>query len=1295
MRVHRYSVVLLAAISFLLPAAFAADYYPLRGLAEPAGQVEAFAKQCAESPTPELLTTTGWLFHLYRNENQKARELFEKALDAQPDNPWARYGLCVLDEMKADFDSVLSNSLLLCESSPAHPLAVLAVLNLRGLFGEIANFNSRVEPSLQTVLAEGRSGSVQFEDICREILSGIRCCQGDDEGLKHLVRARGYITEWRVAGPFGEFPDLSFLSKWPPESERALKRRYEFGKRVLKRKRYSSDDGWLEPHWLKPGVYYAEAFLRSPSSQDVILKISSYSAAQVFLDNHCIYTKDTIRTYRPFAEYVRVRLSPGHNRLLLKFIFGTWATSTRARYKDIRYGCPMSNSFRSPAVQVFRYPHGAADIRASASPRPWQPPEQAEHSGFQPSAVEYFSELHSQNPRDPLASGLGGILQSIEGDVHGAKRLLAAAVERCPTYPYFNYVLGVVTEDDSSLPFQIARSEARSRFESALAAAGTFPLARYQLALLDLQDDKELEAMEKLNQCIAESPGFFSWHAHLYRTYAKKEWANEQERQLERILGLGLETCAPYHLAETYYVKTKQYDKLAEAINKLQKTHIHPDFLARHYFQTGQDEKAVSEYLKLKAAQPEKENIRRSLIDLYKRNGRWDEAEKELKEAMKLFPKNLAFPKDLAEVKGYSGRRQEERRLWRRVLRKNPADRDARKALEAYGVEDLLDEFDIPSSPYIHDESIREKYAGVSSALIIDQSVDEIHPKGSSRQKTHQLILLNDRNAIDDWGELSVPGEQLLEVRTIKKDGTVVEPEHPQGSKSTYSMGGLQEGDFIEFEYVTTSSVYEERTPRFLGQRFFFQSVNVPMKLSQYVVVVPDDTKLEYEQVNFSGDSSVFRKRGKEVYKWEVRDVPAVPDEPLAAPDTEFLPFVRVGVNYDADEEILRYQDHDLPMTRITDEIREATARILAGCPKDPESRVRAVYSFVSKEIRGGGGSVYLGPPASNTLADRRGDRLALAKAMLDAAGIESRMLVAREQLAPVSEVFPGSYTSALLGIPGPNGGYAHFLDFSSRFLPFGYITSSLQGGTAIRLKDFASSDFGLGGKREKLYEERIALPRFPIADNCEQRTLDARVAENGSIEATQIQEYTGDGAARLREGLVTAEAYQVKEFVERMANASFRAAALTYHKVRNLSDPEKPLGIEYGFRAPNFARVVGNEMLLDQWVPLLRLGARFASLETRKSPLQIETDFNTGVQAVLKIPSGAAVKAIPPPLRLEGDFGSYHLVVVEDDGSVRVEVALHLKAQRISPQDYPRFAEFCRAVDAAERKEIKIRLQP
>ena len=1287
---------MLLALSALFIATALASDYPLGGLSDPAGELDALLESCKENPTSEQMTTVAYLLHIYRGDNQQARSFFEKALTLQPENLWARYGLCIVNEIEGRFDELLSDSLTLCENSPSHPSALLAVLNLRELFGAIPAYNERVKRVLQPILAERRSGCVQFEEICREILAAICQSEGDAEGFNDLMRCGGYPVEWRVVGPFGEYPNLAFLSTWPPESDRPLKPRYKDATRELRRREYSSPNGFFQPYWARHGVYYAETILHAAPHSEVILRISFPFPVAVFLNRRCVYSKDAVRSYTPLVEYVPAALSPGQNRLLMKCLIGGWALRGDACFKSLRQRCQSSAQNLAPSIQILSPPPGSPPVLADIASNPPQSAQQPMHSPWESPSLAYFSKVLEANPADPLALACCGMLKGAEGDVQKAKRFLLSSEKSAPSWAYLKYVLGGALASDASLPEQVRRSEAKSRFQAALDSAHVFPLSLYELALLDLAEQKETEAIDKLNECIAQSPRFFPFHERLYRVYQKKEWAPEQRKQLEAMLALELESCEPSHIAADFYRSTNQHEKLEEGIERVHRRHIHSEYLARHLRETGRDALALPEYAKLKSAQPHQQTIRKALAELYEQSGRWVDAERELKEALQVYPDDLSFWKMLAELKGHTGKESSERQIWRRVLRENFVEKDARKALRGYGEKDLLDDYEIPSQRFAQDPIIRAKYAGVSSAIFIDQTVEEIYPDGSGRRKTHQLILLNDKKAIDAWGEVDVPEDDLLELRTVKQDGSILEPEPPAEGKTTFSMAGLQNGDFIEYKYITTRAPRPDQPPRYIGDSFFFQNIETPMELSQYVVIVPSDMRLTYEETNNPPPLSVIRKKDKKVYRWEARDVPAVAREPHAASETEFLPFVRVAANFDQESDFLRYQDHSISVTKISDQVRDVTAQVLADCPNDSDSRTRAVYSFVNREIRGEGGGAYLAKSPSETLADRRGDRLALARAMLEVAGVPTRMLVVRGKLEHASKVFPESFNSGLLALQDETGRYVRFLDFSSRYLPYGYVRSTLQNGTAVPLQDFTVADFGYGVAHSgKFLRERLTIPGFSRDDNCEKRSLQATIGEDGSVEGTQVHQYTGDRAASLRTGLLEAEQYEIKEFIERTANASFRAASLLSHKINNVSDAEKPLSLEYAFKAPAFGRVLGKEIILDQLLPASRLGAILASLESRATPLQIDADFNLSFEGELKLPAGARVVALPSPTDLETAFGHYHLRFTEDENAVHIVFDMYLKAQKVLPADYPKFAEFCRGIDSAERAEVRVRLEP
>lgn len=199
-----------------------------------------------------------------------------------------------------------------------------------------------------------------------------------------------------------------------------------------------------------------------------------------------------------------------------------------------------------------------------------------------------------------------------------------------------------------------------------------------------------------------------------------------------------------------------------------------------------------------------------------------------------------------------------------------------------------------------------------------------------------------------------------------------------------------------------------------------------------------------------------------------------------------------------------------------------------------------------------------------------------------------------------------------------------------------------------------------------------LTIPRLPAADNTEKTNLTASIREDGSIEGTQTHEYTGDNAAMLRTGMLEAESYQIREFIERTANASFRGATLSNHNVANLPDPEKPLLVQYGFRGPNFARTTPEGLLLDRALSPLQLGANFATLDSRQTPLQIGRDLNNSFHGELQLPANAKVASAPGLTILETNFGHYCLCITPADNSIRIDRDFQLRLKEYRRRNTP-----------------------
>ena len=99
-------------------------------------------------------------------------------------------------------------------------------------------------------------------------------------------------------------------------------------------------------------------------------------------------------------------------------------------------------------------------------------------------------------------------------------------------------------------------------------------------------------------------------------------------------------------------------------------------------------------------------------------------------------------------------------------------------------------------------QTASRRFAGGPAVMLLHDQVVQLEDDGRVTLYVHKVIRVLNRDGIEKYGEVTLPaGADLLELRTVKQDGAVVEPEF-SASKSSVSMPALAPGDAIEQEYV-------------------------------------------------------------------------------------------------------------------------------------------------------------------------------------------------------------------------------------------------------------------------------------------------------------------------------------------------------------------------------------------------------------------------------------------------------------------------------------------------------------
>jgi hypothetical protein len=289
-------------------------------------------------------------------------------------------------------------------------------------------------------------------------------------------------------------------------------------------------------------------------------------------------------------------------------------------------------------------------------------------------------------------------------------------------------------------------------------------------------------------------------------------------------------------------------------------------------------------------------------------------------------------------------------------------------------------------------------------------------------------------------------GAQVLLLRTLKVDGTVLEPETLD--KDTVSMPGVGVGDAVEQEYLLAHASRRAASPGWTAGAFYFQVAGVADDWATYAVTAPKGTGMSVDAHNMP-TPPVKVERDREIVRVETRRAPALIPEPNGPPaGTEQVPFVVVGAGDQGPAGLLTLTaDAVVGRTQRTYEVEEFARNAAKG--KSGLEAVRAIHSAVMERIAGRDASLSSSVNAAATLAQDRGSRLFLLKAALESAGFPARLAAVRSfGTDPAPYRFPNEvlfpYVCLQVTVPGSQ---PVWLDTLVRYGPFGLLPEQAANG--------------------------------------------------------------------------------------------------------------------------------------------------------------------------------------------------------------------------------------------------------
>jgi len=468
---------------------------------------------------------------------------------------------------------------------------------------------------------------------------------------------------------------------------------------------------------------------------------------------------------------------------------------------------------------------------------------------------------------------------------------------------------------------------------------------------------------------------------------------------------------------------------------------------------------------------------------------------------------------------------------------------------------------------------------------------------------------------------------------------------------------------------ATIAYEYEQRErPYILQEIWRFQSQD-PVRQSRFILQLPPGWRFKSNWIRH--DTVAPQEDGSNQLRWDLADISAVEDEPEMPPIQSLAS--QMVVNYSPSgvptaNAMESWQDVGKWYAGLTADRKVASPEIkqkvtdLTANSKDTLSKIRALTSFTQKQIRyvaieiGIGG--YQPHTAESIFANRYGDckdKATLLAAMLHEIGVDSFYVLVNTNRGVVSPDYPPglNFNHAILAIvvpadiqdsdlPAivhhPRYGRLLLFDPTSTMTPLGYLPSFEQANYGM----LSAADGG----------ELVRMPLLEPSMNRLGRGAHLTLSADGSISGSVDEIRIGTIAEESRSRLLAAQGTDRAKVVESFLGAFVPGFSLTRASVSNLEEYDKVLGLNYQFSVSSYAQAAGDLLLVRPRV----LGAKASTIleaKDRKYGISFESATQQTDNFEITLPAGYVPDELPPPMKLDYDFGNYSSKVEMVNGNV------------------------------------------
>jgi len=1118
------------------------------------------------------------------------------------------------------------------DARPWSPVvAEVALDGIRNAKGSVADYDARVRPVLERLLEEPGGLGHAAVDAAGIALANLEERRGDDEAEEALVRRLGCLRDWKAAGPFGPYPNLSFDERWPAEARGPLAGPYDLRPGATEQAPFEGEAkdcrvSFRNEDHAGPGSTIVETFVEIAEGGPKLLRIDTSASLKVTVDGELVHTVDRRRELHPGYVFIPVDLDPGRHELELK----------------------LTTSSSAPTVAVAldwpgRLAPGYEPSRGVDIPDPTTPAERL--------IAAHALEGRGNGVAAAWIVGLGD-----DGPLSSA----AMAVHRANLLSGESFLPRDVREELQSVQYQRAVERAPDALVPAL-----YEVSRRK------DPNEVFEGYAELQKRFPDVVGFRYGLADMLQARGRPR---EAEAELRRVRRDYPKECRPVAALRELLAST---DRVAEA-NALVADLMACDATSQARFDLLREQRRwadAEQELERLAPFLEARQLRTLRLELATARGDRETERAIRDEIMDEHPESSSTTRRRVDRLLAAGRQRAALAMLDAVAKQDPTNmeglRNLRRDLTG---EDDLEAYRIDGSAVL--ESYLEDgdpYPDAPQVLVLDYMATRIYPDGSARHLVHQITRVQSEESKERLGQFQ-PRGRLLTLHSIKPDGRRLEPERIAGV-DTIPLTDLAIGDYVEAEFIWTTG--PRRNGGFLSAGWSFASTVQPFHHSEMVVVVPDEVELTVETTGPVPPSTEERRAGERVLRWLMEGVPIIEAEHdwVAVPETPW-PTLRFGWRAGWEPFFVVARDSLMDLAPSHPLGRVVCRDIVAGARSREESAGRIV-DWVHEHIEPEDNS--WGSSAPTMLYAESGNHVRVAHYLMQECDIPVQIAFARgiHRTPPGPLVDESAYSQAVLVVRAAGEGDPLVLAPGHRDAAWDWIPPEIRGQEAVLVADGSP---------------RLTVPD-PGPQSDLQR-YEVEVVTNGGGAATvHVQEaHRGRAGSVLRRALRSIpEGDKARLLSENYVGRLLPGGTVTAIETGDPMVRDQPITLAFSADVPRFGRVAGGVVRVPHLFPQ-DLAARWAQRATRESTLGVDGQTMEVVTVYRGLDSPERTVQGLPPVALDGFGGGRYRREARVDGvAVVVERTLFLPEMNVPAADYPDFAAFCRAISTAETAEVML----